>query len=89
MKLVTPTKILWVPLKYVRGPPLSPLHIPIFKNTYYYRKIGFGKGQLISKGHFVFFNSSKKRTKNRLGQKSKFSSSFLGRIEDTKISFRN
>ena len=51
------------------------------------------KGQLISKGLFVFFNSSKKRTKNvfasRLGQKLKFSSSFFGRIEDTKKTFRN
>ena len=50
------------------------------------------KGQLISKGVFVF-NSSKKRTINfcpcRLGQKLKFSSSFFGRIEDTKISFRD
>ena len=42
---------------------------------------GQTKGQIISKGHFVVFNSSKKQTKNfwpsRLGQKSKFSSSFL------------
>ena len=49
------------------------------------------KGEIISKGHFGVFNSSKKQTKNfwpsRLGQKSKFSSSFFGRIEDTKISF--
>ena len=39
------------------------------------------------------FNSSKKRTKNfypsRLGQKIKFSNSVFGRIEDTKMSFRN
>ena len=51
------------------------------------------KGQLISKGFFGFFNSPKKRTKNfcpsRLGQKLTFSSSFFGRIEDTKISFRD
>ena len=51
------------------------------------------KGQLISKGLFGFFNSSKKRTKNfcpsRLGQKLKFSSSFFGRIEDIKIYFRD
>ena len=51
------------------------------------------KGQLISKCLFGIFNSSKKRTKNfcpsRLGQKLKFSSSFFGRIEDTKMSFRN
>ena len=51
------------------------------------------KGQLISKGLFCVFNSSKKRTKNlcpgRLGQKLKFSSSFFGRIEDTKKTFRN
>ena len=50
------------------------------------------KGQLISKGLFVFFNSPKKRTKNfcpsRLGQKLTFSKLFFGRIEDTKISFR-
>ena len=51
------------------------------------------KGQIISKGLFCFFNSSKKRTKNfcpsRLGQKLEFSSSFFGRIENTKMSFRN
>ena len=51
------------------------------------------KGQLISKGLFGFFNSPKKRTKNfcpsRLGQKLTFSSSFFGRIEDTKSSFRD
>ena len=51
------------------------------------------KGQLISKGNSGFFNSPKKQTKNfchsRLGQKLTFSSSFLGRIEDTKISFRD
>ena len=51
----------------------------------------FTKGQLISKG--LFLNSPKKRTKNfcpsRLGQKLIFSSSFFGRIEDTKISFRD
>ena len=48
------------------------------------------RGQLISKGLFVFFNSSK-NPKNfypsRLGQKLKFSSSFFGRIGDTKICF--
>ena len=48
------------------------------------------KGQFISKGHFGFFNSPKKRTKNfcpsRLGQKLKISR-FFGRMEDTKISF--
>ena len=46
------------------------------------------KGQLISKGHFGFFNSPKKRTKNfcpsRLGQKFEFSSSFFWRIGDSK-----
>ena len=51
------------------------------------------KGLLISKGLFGFFNSPKKRTKNicpsRLGQKLTFSSSFFGRIEDTKISFQD
>ena len=51
------------------------------------------KGQLISKGLFVFFNSSKKRTKklcpSRLWQKFKFSSSCFGRNEDNKISFRD
>ena len=45
------------------------------------------KGQLISKGHFGFFNSSKNWTKHfcssRLGQKFEFSSSFFGRIEGT------
>ena len=46
-----------------------------------------GKGQLLLKGLFGVFNSSKKRTK--LGQKLKFSSSFFGRIEDTKMTFRN
>ena len=42
---------------------------------------------------FCFFNSSKKRTKDfcpsRLGQKLEFSSSFFGRIESTKRTFRN
>ena len=42
---------------------------------------------------FGFFNSPKKWTKNfcpsSLGQKLIFSSSFFGRIEDTKIYFRN
>ena len=51
------------------------------------------KDQLISKGRFGFFNSPKKRTKNfspsRLGQKFEFSSSFFGRIGDTKKTFRN
>ena len=51
------------------------------------------KGQLISKGYFVFFNSPNKQTKNfcpsRLGQKFEFSSSYFGRIEDTKKTFRN
>ena len=51
------------------------------------------KGQLISKGLFGFFNSPKKRTKtfcpSRLGQKLTFSSLFSGRIEDTKIFFRD
>jgi hypothetical protein len=51
----------------------------------------FSKGQVISKGLFGFFNSSKKRTKyfypSRLGQKLKLWSSFFGRIEDIKISF--
>ena len=51
------------------------------------------KGQLISKGNFCVFNSPKKRTKkfypSRLGQKLTFSSSFFGRIKDTKISFRD
>ena len=51
------------------------------------------KGQLILKGLFGFFNSSKKRTKSfcpsRLGQKFEFSSLFFGRIEDTQISFRD
>ena len=55
-------------------------------------KLLISKGQLISKGLFVF-NSSKKRTKNfcpsRLGQKLKISSSFFGRMEDTQISFRD
>ena len=50
------------------------------------------KGQSILKGLFGFFHSPKKRMKNfcpsGLGQKLKRSSSFLGRIEDTKISFR-
>ena len=51
------------------------------------------KGQLISKGHFAFFNSPKKRTQNfclsRLGQKFKFSSSFFGKIGDTKKTFQS
>jgi hypothetical protein len=55
-------------------------------------RTSYAKGQVISKGLFDFFNSSKKRTKNfcpsSLGQKPKLSSSFFGRIEDTKISFQ-
>ena len=51
------------------------------------------KGQLILKGLYGFFSSPKKWTKNfcssSLGQKLTFSSSFFGRIEDTKISFRD
>ena len=51
----------------------------------------FAKGQLISKGLFIFFNSLKKQMKHfcpgRLGQKLTFSSSLFGRIEDTKIFF--
>ena len=51
------------------------------------------KGQLISKGNFGVFNSSKKRTKkfcpSKLGQKLKVSGLFFGRIEDIKISFPN
>ena len=51
------------------------------------------KGQLISKELFSFFNSPNKETINfcpsRQGQKLTFSSSFLGRIEDIKTSFRD
>ena len=51
------------------------------------------KGHLIEKGLIGVFNSPKKRTKNvcpsRLGLKFEFSSSFFGRIEDTKKAFRN
>ena len=51
------------------------------------------KGQLILKGLFGFFDPPKKQTKNlcpsRLGQKLTFSSSFFGRIEDAKITFRD
>ena len=74
--------------------------IIIFEKTKLFSHLHFwqlfspdAKGQLISKGLFVFFNSPKKWTKNfgpsRLGQKLTFSSSFFGRIEDTKISFRD
>jgi hypothetical protein len=56
-------------------------------------KTAFTKGQLISIGLFGFFNSSEKQNKKfcptRLGQKLKFSSSLFGRIEDTKIFFRD
>ena len=56
-------------------------------------RLALVKGQLISKGHFGFFNSPKKRTKNfspgSLEQKFEFSSSFFGRIEVTKKIFRN
>ena len=73
--------------------------VPLFKHKLLLKKgvenIFFkysAKGQLISKGHFGF-NSPKKRTKDfclsRLGQKFEFSSSFFGRIEDTKKKFRN
>ena len=51
------------------------------------------KGQIISKGNFGVFNSSKKRTESfcpsSLGQKFEFSSLFFGRIEGTKKTFRN
>ena len=54
-------------------------------------KLSSAKGQLISKEHFVFFNSSKNRMKNVcpgwLGRNFEFSSSFFGRIEDTKRHF--
>ena len=53
----------------------------------------YSKCQLISKALFVFFNSPKKQMKNfcpsRLGEKLKFSSLFFGRIEETKIIFRD
>ena len=46
----------------------------------------YAKGQIISKGLFGVFNTSKKRTKNfcpsRLGQKIEFSSSFFERIDE-------
>ena len=49
------------------------------------------KGQLISKGHFGFFNSPKKRTKNfcpsRLVQKLTFSSLILGKLKTLKFPF--
>ena len=49
------------------------------------------KGQIMSKGHFGVFNSSKKRTKNfcpsRLGQEFKFSSSFLEELKTPKFPF--
>ena len=49
------------------------------------------KSQLILRGFFGSLNSPKKQTKNffpsKLEQKLTFSSYFLGRIEDTKISF--
>ena len=64
-----------------------------FEKLFHHANPGNIKGQLISKRLFGFFNSPKKRTKNfcpsRLGQKLTFSSSFFGRIEDTKISFRD
>ena len=67
---------------------LEPSHPRILMTSY-----KFAKGQLISKGHFGFFNSPIKRTKifcsTRLGQKFEFSISFLGRIGDTKKTFRN
>jgi hypothetical protein len=51
------------------------------------------KGQIISEENFRASNSSEKRTKNfcpsRLGQNCEFSSLAFGRIEDTKISFRD
>ena len=59
----------------------------------FFQLFHFAKGQLISKGHFGFFNSPEKRTENfctsRLGQNFEFSSSFFGRFEDTKKTFRN
>ena len=47
----------------------------------------FIKGQLISKGHFGF--SILPKNESRLGQKIEFSSSYFGRIEDTKKTTRN
>ena len=50
------------------------------------------KGHLISKGHFGFFNSSKKERKMSApvdyGKNLNFQV-FFGRIEDTKKAFRN
>ena len=67
-------------------------HEFIGKKNLYIFNVNSAKGQLISQGLFVFLNSSKKRTKtfwpSRLGQKL-IVSSFFGRIEDTKISFRD
>ena len=51
------------------------------------------KGQIILEEIVMLSILQKKRTENvcnsRLGQKSKFSSSFFGRIDDTKIPFRD
>ena len=73
--------------------PFSSFMLPFLRERQKWNYAVNLKGQLISKGLFCVFNSSKKRTKNvcpsRLGQKFKFSSSFFGRIEDTQKTFRN
>ena len=51
----------------------------------------FSKGQIISKGHFGVFNSSKKQTKNfchsRLGKNLNFQVRFLGELKAPKVPF--
>ena len=57
--------------------------VPILQSCAYWPT---DKGQLIPKGLFFQFFQ---KTTSRLGQKLKISSSFFGRIEDTRISFRD
>ena len=66
--------------------------LKFFLTTYYSDKNTKSKSQLLSKEHF-FSILPKKRTENfcpsKLGLKIEVSSSFFGRIEDTKNTFQN
>ena len=55
------------------------------------RVLTHAKSQLILKGQVIFFSILPNRNflPFRLGQKFEFSSTFFGRIEDTKKTFRN
>ena len=63
--------------------------VKILKTIKKVDKLHVPKGQLSSKGIFVFSILPINKRKFLLGQKSKILSSFFGRIEDNKISFRD